>query len=107
MIENCRFHHIGYAVHNIMETAEFYIQGGYKLTEIYHDSIQNTRVAFVKRDKFPLIELVEPIDEKSPVVNTLNKSGVSTYHVCYEVEDIDSAILELRKKLFVEYGICY
>ena len=77
MLENCRFHHIGYAVKDIMSTAEFYISLGWELTDIYNDLIQNTRIAFLKREQFPLIELVAPIDEKSPVVNTLVKSGVS------------------------------
>jgi len=101
MLENCRFHHIGYAVKDIMLTAEYYISSGWELTDIYNDLIQNTRIAFLKREQFPLIELVAPIDEKSPVVNTLDKSGVSPYHICYEVDDIDSAIFELRKKKFV------
>ena len=101
MLENCRFHHIGYAVKDIMLTAEYYISSGWELTDICNDLIQNARIAFLRREQFPLIELVAPIDEESPVVNTLDKSGVSPYHICYEVNDIDSAILELRKKKFV------
>jgi methylmalonyl-CoA/ethylmalonyl-CoA epimerase len=101
MLENCRFHHIGYAVQDIMLTAEFYLSSGWELSDIYNDLIQNTRIAFLKREQFPLIELVAPIDDKSPVVNTLDKSGVSPYHICYEVDDITSAILELRKKKFI------
>lgn len=96
MIKNCRFHHIGYAVRDLMETADNYISAGWTLSEIFDDLIQNSKIAFLKRDGFPIIELVAAVDDKSPVVNTLKKSGVSPYHICYEVDDIKSAIKELN-----------
>ena len=44
------------------------------------------------------IELLEPLGENSPIENFLekNKKG-GIHHVCFEVEDIDSAILRLKK----------
>lgn len=101
MLKNCRFHHLGYAVRDIMETAECYTKAGWELSEVVNDTIQNTQIAFLKRDQFPMIELVAPIDDKSPVVNTLKKSGVTPYHVCYEVDDIYSAIEELTDSDFL------
>lgn len=101
MLQNCRFHHIGYAVKDIMETAQSYIKAGWKISEIFDDTIQNTKIAFLERDQFPLIELVAPIDDRSPVVNTLKKSGITPYHVCYEVDDIESAIAELSEQHFL------
>jgi|SRR5690554_2294033 methylmalonyl-CoA/ethylmalonyl-CoA epimerase len=100
MIKGSRFHHIGYAVKDIIETAENYISMGWVLSEVYVDVIQNSQIAFLKKEGFPLIELVAAVDDKSPVVNTLKKSGVSPYHVCYEVDDIDIAIKELNEMSF-------
>lgn len=100
MIKGSRFHHIGYAVKDIFETAENYISMGWVLSEVYVDVIQNSQIAFLKKEGFPLIELVAAVDDKSPVVNTLKKSGVSPYHVCYEVDDIDIAIKELNEMSF-------
>ena len=44
------------------------------------------------------IELLEPLGENSPIENFLEKhkkGGI--HHICFEVEDIDSAILRLKK----------
>ena len=71
------------------------------MSEIYTDTIQNTYIAFLNRDGFPLIELVAPIYETSPICNTLKKVGNSTYHVCYAVPDIDIAIAELRAQRYM------
>lgn len=101
MLINCSFHHIGYAVKDIASTAAFYTKVGWTMSEIYTDTIQNTYIAFLNRDGFPLIELVAPIDETSPICNTLKKVGNSTYHVCYAVPDIDIAIAELRAQRYM------
>lgn len=101
MLEDCRFHHIGYAVKDILLTAEYYLKVGWNISNIQEDTIQNTKIAFLSRDGFPLIELVAPIDDKSPIVKTLEKVGVTTYHICYEVDDIDIAVLNLKKQRFL------
>lgn len=51
----------------------------------------------------PTIELLEPVDDKSPVVRILSGSGGGTtpYHCCYSVKDIDSAIIDLKGKKFI------
>lgn len=102
MLSCFSFHHIGYAVQDINTTGEYYINAGWTMSEIQIDSIQNTKIAFLRKEGFPLIELVAPVDEKSPIVNTLNKMGVTPYHICYEVLDIDLAILELRKLKYIQ-----
>lgn len=102
MLTNCTFHHIGYAVKNIAKTASCYTQAGWTLSEISTDTIQNTYIAFLSRDGFPLIELVAPIDETSPICNTLKKVGNTTYHVCYAVPDMGVAVAELRAQRYVQ-----
>ena len=101
MLANFKFHHIGYAVRNIEVTAEYYLKADWQLSDVQIDKVQNTKIAFLYKSNMPLIELIAPIDENSPIVNTLDKVGVSTYHICYEVEDINGAIAELRKQKYV------
>jgi methylmalonyl-CoA/ethylmalonyl-CoA epimerase len=101
MLDNLRFHHIGYAVENISLTAEYYIKAGWILSVIQIDTVQNSQIAFLLKDGFPLMELVAPIDGNSPIVKTLNKMGVTPYHICYEVDDIEQAIAELKKQYFM------
>jgi len=101
MLNSFRFHHIGYAVNNIETTAGYYINSGWYLSDIQIDKMQNAKIAFLSKSNMPLIELIAPVDENSPIVKTLEKVGVSTYHVCYEVDDIDIAVSELRKQKYI------
>lgn len=101
MLSNLSFHHIGYAVKDIDATAQFYLKMGWEKSDTVLDPVQNTYIAFLFRSGFPTIELVAPVDEQSPICNTLKKSGVGTYHVCYSVPNIDEAVLELRSQRFM------
>ena len=49
-----------------------------------------------------MVELLAPVDETSPVNKTLEKMGVTPYHTCYIVENIDDAIAALRKMRYVQ-----
>ena len=96
-----RFHHIGYAVRSIEETSSFYTKSGYVLSNSVIDLIQNTKIAYLTKAGMPDIELVAPINELSPIIKTLDKVGVSTYHVCYEVDNLEMAVQELRNNNFI------
>jgi methylmalonyl-CoA/ethylmalonyl-CoA epimerase len=98
------FHHIGYAVNDISITAEYYVRGGWELSDVYIDLVQKCKIAFLFRDDFPLIELVAPIDGNSPVIKTLDKMGVTPYHICYEVDNIEQSIKFLKELHFVLFS---
>lgn len=101
MLEELKFQHIGIAVNKIENTSSYYLQAGYSMTEPVIDPIQNIRISFLSKQGMPTIELLEPIDDKSPVCNILSKSGVTPYHLCYTTENLDDSILKLRRKRFV------
>ncbi len=101
MLPDFEFHHIGIAVFDIEETSQYYIDAGYCKTETIVDEIQNVKICFLEKKGMPLLELLAPINEKSPVNRTLDKMGVSPYHCCYAVVDIDSAIYRLKQKMFI------
>ena len=101
MLQNMIFHHLGIATGDIDKTAYFYKETGYKKTETIYDSIQNVKICFLKKESTPLIELVEPFNEKSPVSKIIQKSGVSPYHTCYEVKDIYEYIKVLKRFKFI------
>ena len=92
-----KVNHIGYAVRDISKTAKYYIEAGWTLSEIFEEEIQQTKIAFLTKDGFTTIELVAPLKEgsPSPVDNILQKLGCSTYHICYDVEDIEQAVEDL------------
>ena len=86
------FHHVGFVVASI----DAAIQGVAKSVdaewdgEITHDPLQYVRVAFLrpKHAVDPLVELVEPAGEKSPVLAFLKRGG-GLHHLCYEVDQLD------------------
>jgi methylmalonyl-CoA/ethylmalonyl-CoA epimerase len=100
MIENAKFHHVGIAARSIAETSLFYIDAGYQMTNVVFDPVQNVAISFLEKEGSPLLELVEPVDKTSPVYNILKKVGVSAYHFCYEIENIQKCITMLEEKDF-------
>ena len=92
--------HIGYAVHDIQKTAQYYVDGGWSLSKIYDENVQNTKIAFLTKVGMPTIELVSPLDGESPVDNILKHSGVAPYHICYVVDDMMAAVEELYEEGF-------
>jgi methylmalonyl-CoA/ethylmalonyl-CoA epimerase len=44
------------------------------------------------------VELVKPTTDDSGVARYLQKRGPGIHHICFEVEDIDAALSELREK---------
>ena len=101
MLSNCKFHHIGVAVFDLDVTAAEYIAAGYVKSETIYDPIQNVYICFLNKEGMPQVELLAPKGETSPVNKTLEKMGVAPYHCCYEVEDMDAAIAELRKQRYI------
>lgn len=101
MLESMKFHHIGVAVKSIEATAAVYVAGGYKLSETTFDPKQNVNICWLTKEGMPVVELLEPVDEASPINKILEKNGVTPYHTCYIVDDIEQAVKELRKMKYV------
>ena len=80
--DGARFHHIGLAVSSICELCPD--------CEIVSEQTQKVSLAFIKVSGVT-IELLEPLDEKSPIARSL-REGVKLLHLCYEVPDLESAL---------------
>lgn len=102
MLKSFRFHHIGIAVKSIEKTAGLYEQGGYARSKTKLDPVQKVNICWLTKEGMPTVELIEPVDENSPVCQTLGKNQAVTYHTCYEVEKLDLAIKELRGMRYVQ-----
>lgn len=101
MLESMKFHHIGVAVKDISATAAVYIVGGYKQSGIIYDPKQNVNICWLTKEDMPVVELIEPADETSPINKILEKNGVTPYHTCYIVNDIEQAMKDLRKFKYI------
>lgn len=102
MLQNFQFHHIGVAVKSIEDTAAVYVAGGYKQSVTTFDPIQNVNICWLEKKDMPLVELLEPVDDTSPVNKILEKNGVIPYHTCYIVDNLEKATVELRKMRYVQ-----
>lgn len=101
MTGTMKFHHIGIAVFDIDTTAGLYERAGFHRSPAIYDPIQNVNICWLTREDTPTVELLAPADETSPVNLTLEKNGVTPYHCCYVVEDIEAAAAELKKQRYI------
>lgn len=90
--------HIGIAVRNLEEVIPYYTETlGCPLLKIEEVASQKVRVAFIDAGNIKL-ELLEPMDESSPIAKFMEKRGEGIHHIAFGVEDIDSRMAELREK---------
>ena len=91
---NCKLEHIGYITDNIAQTAESFRLLGYEADAVVNDDTQRTRICFLTKPGATKIELVEPYEDNKTMQKML-KRGVTPYHTCYEVDDVNAAYEEM------------
>ena len=93
-----KLNHIAIATPNLDEAIKAYKDMlGVKITSPQDQLDHGVKVVFIELPNTK-IELLEPLGENSPIENFLekNKKG-GIHHICFEVEEINSAILSLKK----------
>lgn len=91
-------HHVGFVVQSIGRSIDGFahLLSARWTGETFEDPIQKVRVAFlVTCDSAAQIELVEPLEEDSPVAKFLAKGG-GLHHLCYEVEQLEQEVAGMR-----------
>lgn len=91
-----KIHHLGYAVNNINHSIDEFEKLGYTKISFVNDLLRNVQIAFMSNKDY-LVELIAPLKDESPVDKVLLKMGSTPYHICYETDDIDSKVVELKK----------
>lgn len=93
--------HIGYAVRNIAESISVFEKLGFCVTkEPMKDLPRKVEIAFMKNNE-TVIELISPTAKNSPIDNILNKLGCVPYHLCFETNDLDRKVEELKNEGFI------
>ncbi|HEX8382594.1 MAG TPA: methylmalonyl-CoA epimerase [Sphingomonas sp.] len=95
-----RLNHIGVATPSIERSVETYrtLLGTDAIGEPFDLPTQGVRVCFVDTPNTQ-IELIEPLDDRSPIAGFIARNPAGgQHHLCFEVPDIDEAIVELRAK---------
>ncbi len=92
-----KINHIGIAVKSLENSITFYrdqLGMTFEGTEEVVD--QKVKVAFLKIGE-SRIELLEPTAEDSPIAKFLEKKGEGIHHMAYEVDDVETALTEMKK----------
>jgi len=92
--------HVGVAVPDIAAACETYrtLYGATDITVPFDMPEQGVKVCFVNLPNSQ-IELIEPLNEESPIANFLKKNPAGgQHHVCFEVDDIHQAVEEMGKR---------
>ena len=83
-----RFDHVAIAVRDT-EAALERLSGGYGLAVVSSEEIESPHVRLTYLDcGNAYIQLVEPLDDESPIAEFLAESGEGLHHICFGVEDV-------------------
>jgi methylmalonyl-CoA/ethylmalonyl-CoA epimerase len=91
-----RVEHIAIAVDSIQQSLGL-MRDTFGLELEYEEQIGETRLAMLPVGQ-TYIELLEATGPSSGVRKQISEKGTGLYHICFEVEDIEQAIAELKAK---------
>lgn len=91
-----KINHIGVAVKSIEAALPFYKAMGADVNHIEEVPSQKVKTAFIQVGE-TTIELVEATSPESPIAKYLEKNREGLHHICFEVEDIEACLAELKK----------
>lgn len=93
-----KIEHIGIAVKRIDEAVRFYRDVlNLKISAKIEVPQRKIRIAFIQLSETKL-ELLESMEEGSVIDKFIQKKGEGIHHICFEVDDFDKAIAELKDK---------
>jgi len=93
-----KIEHIGIAVKDIGEVSKFYKDVfECQISEEMDVPERKIRIAFTEISGVKL-EFVMPTDKESVVAKFIDKRGEGIHHICFEVENVERAISELKDK---------
>ncbi len=98
LLEN--LYHVAIAVKDLSAVEKIYETAlGLKVEhrEVVEDQGVNTSM-LVPKDGGTAIELLEPLDENSPISKFLDKRGEGIHHICFKVDDIEAVLERLKKQ---------
>jgi methylmalonyl-CoA/ethylmalonyl-CoA epimerase len=91
-----RVEHIAIAVHDLQESKRM-LEETFGLQLELEEQIESTKLAMYPVGE-TYLELLETVEPGSWLADWIAEKGQSLFHICFEVEDIDGALDELRQK---------
>ncbi len=95
--------HIGYAVKRIDRAKASFEKLGFSFERVIEDYDRNVNLVFGNNGGYR-IELISPLDKgkESPVDQYLNSVPGTPYHICYQAEEFEKEIENLKQQGFKE-----
>jgi methylmalonyl-CoA/ethylmalonyl-CoA epimerase len=94
MTRQPRIAHIGIAVENLGDALAFY-RDVLGMEPRAPEAADGAIIVSLPFDG-PEVELLEPVTPDGPIARFLARRGPGIHHVCYEVPDLDAALLRCR-----------
>jgi methylmalonyl-CoA/ethylmalonyl-CoA epimerase len=91
-----RVEHIAIAVDSLKQSMDL-LQNTFGIEVEYEEQIGQTRLAMLPVGE-TYLELLEGQGPESGVTTWIKEKGTGLFHICFEVEDIDGALAELKAK---------
>jgi methylmalonyl-CoA/ethylmalonyl-CoA epimerase len=91
-----RVEHIAIAVDSLKQSMDL-LRDTFGIDVEYEEQIGQTRLAMLPVGE-TYLELLEGQGPESGVTRWIKEKGTGLFHICFEVEDIDGALAELKAK---------
>lgn len=94
-----KLYHVAIAVENIDEAEKLY-QTALGLNVTHREVVeeQGVKASMLEpKDGGTAIELLEPLDENSPISKFLDKRGEGIHHICFWVDDLEASLNRLKE----------
>ncbi|MGA9534016.1 MAG: methylmalonyl-CoA epimerase [Anaerolineales bacterium] len=93
-----RIDHVAIVVDDIDDALDFWQKGlGLRISHVEDVPDQDSAVAFLPTGDSE-VELVRPTSGESGIARYLQKYGPGMHHICFEVDDIEAALAQLRQR---------
>lgn len=101
---NPTLHHIGVVVMSAEDSVSRFCHSlaARAVSQVIEDPLQKAKVVFLEPSSLDAvkIELVAPTEPSSPVSLFAEKGG-GLHHLCYEVDDLDAELQNLRERKLI------
>jgi len=93
-----QINHVAVVVDDLDKSLLFWRDAlGLQMTELRDAPAEESRIAFLPAGEAE-VELVQPTSNDSGIAKYLSKRGAGMHHICFEVDDIEGMLFQLRTK---------
>ena len=89
--------HIGIATHSLDKAEELWSKLGFSFGGDHTNEEQGVKIRFMEGRGSTRIEILQPLNDESPVGRFLSSSGPGVQQIAVNVVDIESTIVELKE----------